>query len=90
MQLLLRKQREDAPRLSDQPGLPEDLNELADQFLQRQPDRRPDGEAVLRKLGVETEDSRNAATVSLTAIRSETILVGRENNRLSHTPNVRF
>ncbi len=41
-----------------------DLKELADQFLQRQPDRRPDGEAVLRMLGVETEDSRRTATVS--------------------------
>jgi serine/threonine protein kinase len=51
MQVISRKQEVDpAPPSEVVSGIPSDLNELCMQLLQRDPQKRPDGEAVLRAL----------------------------------------
>ncbi len=55
LQMLVHKQMEDAPSpRSLLPGVPEDLDALCADLLQRDPDARPSGEEVLRRLGSQT------------------------------------
>jgi serine/threonine protein kinase len=54
MEILLRKQREEAPPLAPGPGVPEDLAALAAELLRRRPEDRPPGADILRRLGPPT------------------------------------
>ena len=55
-QVLLKKVTEEAPPLSQlQPGLPDDLSDLCQRLLSREPSVRPTGDQILRMLGVRRE-----------------------------------
>ncbi|WP_372894425.1 protein kinase [Stieleria sp.] len=60
--LLLRKQTEDAPKLAGRRDVPADLAALVDALLQRDPDRRPTAEQLSKSLGVEAESTIQAST----------------------------
>ncbi len=52
LQIVFRKQQEDPPPpRALAPGIPDDLNDLCVALLRRDPDERPGGEEVLRRLG---------------------------------------
>jgi eukaryotic-like serine/threonine-protein kinase len=76
MQVLLHKQQQDpSPVLELNPAAPEDLAELCQELLDRDPQRRPDGAAVLERLG--QPRSRPAVRpVSTAELGAE--LIGRE------------
>jgi hypothetical protein len=80
MQVIARKQEKDPPQPSDVvSGVPEDLNDLCMQLLDRDPTKRPDGKSILRALR-----SRRAASVPAPdksaerAEQLETAFVGRD------------
>ncbi len=61
------------------PGLPPDLVELCVDLLQIEPARRPSGDAVMRRLGVEPGTSARTSQVTRTSLGSgRRIFVGRE------------
>ncbi|MDA1230981.1 MAG: serine/threonine-protein kinase [Planctomycetota bacterium] len=50
VELIVKKQTEDAPRLTRHPNVRQDLAVLVDQLLQREPDRRPTAKAMAQAL----------------------------------------
>ncbi|GAB5442415.1 MAG: hypothetical protein Fues2KO_27640 [Fuerstiella sp.] len=76
------KSSADAQELSIQASIPKDLARLTDQLLQRDPDRRPDAEAILAMLSGSVEDLSSDAAESVsrdsTSDSSRASLVGRE------------
>jgi len=72
-EVIERKQKDDPPPPSAlMPGIPPDLEQLCLDLLQRQPSCRPDGAAVLRRLGIEPQED------ALTATTMSGVLLGRE------------
>ena len=70
-----------APPLSEQLDVPPDLAQLADDLLQRDPDQRPDAEAVLSRLSgtIDTESRDSTEALSATSgSESRLTLIGRE------------
>ena len=80
-ELLIRKQNEDAPALSDHVDLPRDLTRLVDQLLRTEPRQRPDAAAICEMLeiveGSISHDSTDSRLISAES-RSQDLLVGRE------------
>jgi eukaryotic-like serine/threonine-protein kinase len=63
--VVLDKQTKNAPRASDlATGVPEDLDELCTQLLDRDPAARPSGRALLARLGLEDERSLSGISKS--------------------------
>lgn len=79
--LLVKKKTEDAPPLHGREHLPEDLAQLVDGLLQRDPKQRPDHLAIAKVLDVESEsrgqDSTDSET-SASARDADAPLIGRE------------
>ncbi|MEQ9411100.1 MAG: protein kinase [Fuerstiella sp.] len=70
-----------APPLRDHPGIPDDLGQLVDDLLQRDPELRPTGDQVLDRLGVATEVSSHDSTEILAdsvGSGSQLSLIGRD------------
>ncbi|WP_166825669.1 serine/threonine-protein kinase [Thalassoroseus pseudoceratinae] len=81
VEVMMKKQSEPAPQLSEKPDLPQDLAELADQLLQADPDSRPHAQQIRDVLGVESEATQEDSTDSTsdrTFTSSNEFLVGRE------------
>ncbi|MCA9146799.1 MAG: AAA family ATPase, partial [Planctomycetales bacterium] len=81
MQMIVKKQTEDAPRLSDREGVPEDLATLVDQLLHREPHARPDTATICEVVGVEDETISYGApddSESHASTLDEIVLIGRE------------
>lgn len=81
VELILKKQNEDAPELSGNVELPEDLAALVDELLQRAPERRPEAKEIASVLGITVDSSRRDSTDSslvTVAGSSDMILIGRE------------
>ena len=81
VELIIKKQTEDAPTLSANTEVPQDLAALVDQLLQREPERRPDATAIAEALGITFESVSHDSTDSslMTASgQSEMLLIGRE------------
>ncbi|MCA9138066.1 MAG: protein kinase [Planctomycetales bacterium] len=80
VQLLIKKQTEAAPKLRNLAGLPEDLTELVDLLLQRDPNQRPDRDQIAEVLDFVTESSGHDSFDSEVAPTGplETPLIGRE------------
>lgn len=81
VEVVVNKQTQDAPLLTGRKDVPEDLAELVDQLLRRDPDDRPEDSVLERTFGL-VEDSVSYDSVdshgsSLTADAS-TVLIGRE------------
>jgi hypothetical protein len=75
LEVLLRKQQEDPPPPADvAPGVSPDLNALCVELLDRDPQQRPLGPEVLRRLGGRPDGAQPAAGPSV----AEPLLVGRE------------
>ncbi len=71
LQLLEKKRKEDAPRLVGRDAIPEDLAQLADKLLARDPQQRPDALAITKAV---------SASTTLVQVRgpSDQLLIGRE------------
>ncbi len=81
VQLIVKKQTEDAPTLTGRNGLPSDLAELVDLLLRRDPQQRPDADAICRILRIEAESVSHDSTdssLSPASSRSAPDLIGRE------------
>ena len=81
VQLIVKKQTEDAPTLTGKARLPQDLAALIDQLLERDPERRPDAAAICHALGIKVESTSHHSTdssVMATSGQSEVFLIGRE------------
>ncbi len=75
LQVLVDKQRfSPPPPRALAPGVPRDLDELATALLAREPGERPDGPAVLRRLGIAAPDAAQTRTQSTLGQRA---FVGR-------------
>ena len=69
-------------------GVPDDLNDLCCDLLQREPGERPNGRRVLRRLGVET---RLVSPTPIAGFAANTTLVGRSDElRALHLAYVRM
>lgn len=80
-ELLQVKSSTDAPSLVGEPGVPDDLGELVDSLLRRDPVQRPDDATVLRSLGATPDsDSRDSNDSSSDSVESSSrrALIGRE------------
>lgn len=81
VQVILKKQNEAAPTLSGKAELPQDLAELVDGLLRRDPQKRPDAAAVCDVFGIVDEtashDSSDSSLISGTG-QSDVFLIGRE------------
>jgi eukaryotic-like serine/threonine-protein kinase len=67
MRVLMAKQTDTALRASQlASNIPEDLDELCAQLLEREPGERPSGSALLRKLGVSNSDRISTPAISIT------------------------
>jgi tetratricopeptide (TPR) repeat protein len=77
--VLRRKQVEDpSPPSVLCPGIPDDLNDLCLALMAREPAERPDGQAILGRLGQDlTGSSPGLATMATRTVR----LIGRESHR---------
>ena len=81
VETIVKKQTEDAPRLTVRDDVPEDLAGLVDQLLQRDPSARPDAATICETVGVEDDTVSYGSTddsVSHSSTLQETLLVGRE------------
>lgn len=81
VQVIVKKQTEDAPTLSGDAEVPQDLAEMVDQLLRRDPAQRPDSAAICQVLGIAVEStSRNStgSSSATTSSQSEMFLIGRE------------
>lgn len=81
VQLIVKKQTEDAPRLVARENTPRDLAELVDELLKREPAERPDAAAICHVLGIDNDNVSHDSTDSRapsSSARGETFLVGRE------------
>lgn len=81
VQVIVKKQTEDAPTLSGNAELARDLAKLADQLLQRDPEQRPRAAEICRAVGIATEPTSQDASgnsSATTSSHSEMLLVGRE------------
>jgi serine/threonine protein kinase len=79
MQVIARKQEVDAvPPIEIVSGVPEDLNQLCMQLLQRDPKARPDGEAILRALRNKRAASLRVPTDGLQQPKAKPAFVGRD------------
>jgi serine/threonine protein kinase len=75
MEVLMKKQQLDAPRpRALAPDIPEDLDELCADLLHFNPSQRPDGRAVLKRLGEEVAQSVSSSFSSVT----QSHFIGRE------------
>lgn len=78
LQILLDKQQFEPPEPRELvPGVPEDLNVLCRQLLLRDPEKRPSGKEILRRLGVEAAEDRRPIS-SRPSSSGESPFVGRE------------
>jgi hypothetical protein len=68
VEVLMRKQKEDAPAPSLRTKVAADLDELCKDLLQRRPELRPRGEDVLRRLGSDPSVSRRVAASLATGL----------------------
>jgi serine/threonine protein kinase/tetratricopeptide (TPR) repeat protein len=75
LDVLVRKQQEDAPPVAVGAGGPEDLAVLCAELLRRRPEDRPGGDEVLRRLGPSTETAVAARPASSSGL--DLTLVGR-------------
>jgi serine/threonine protein kinase len=76
-----KKQYEDPPRLLDRDGLPQDLAQLADALLARDPAQRPDALTITKALKIESAAASQESTDKLTgrsAAGAGQELIGRE------------
>ena len=81
VEMMLKKQSEPAPRLSETTELPLDLATLVDQLLQIDPEARPTLQQIREALGIEsetTQEDSSGTSSDLTFASSNEILVGRE------------
>ena len=81
VQLMVKKQTEDAPRLVGRDDVPRDLAELVDRLLQREPDQRPGAAVICEAVGIAADTVSHDSTDSSLSGSStlvETFLVGRE------------
>ncbi|MEZ6128881.1 MAG: protein kinase [Planctomycetaceae bacterium] len=75
------KSASEAPRLHGRADVPDDLARLVDELLQRDPEHRPAGEAVLDRLGIASESSSRDSTELISdsvGSGSRLSLIGRE------------
>ena len=86
-ELLVRKQNEDPPQLADREDLPRDLAQLTDSLLARDPNDRPDTDAIADALQLNLQTTARGTTDSQTSQAdseeikvddSEVVLIGRE------------
>ncbi|QDU39574.1 Serine/threonine-protein kinase PrkC [Maioricimonas rarisocia] len=81
VEILVAKQQEAAPTLTGRNGVPADLAGLIDRLLEKEPERRPSGEAIAKSLGIRVESARTDSTDSsllASSGSSDLFLIGRE------------